>query len=262
MIFQDPYGSLNPRRRVGSIIGDPFADPRDRRSSGREAPGPGADGARRASTRSTTTGSRPSSPGGQRQRIGVARALALQPEADRLRRAGLRTRRLDPGADHQPARRPAEGVRAHLHLHLPRPLGDASRQRPDRGDVPRQGRGAAPAESAVRAAQPAPLHPVAAVGPAARPTPTSPRRASASSSSATCPSPIFPPSGCRFHTRCPKARATARPTIPPSVPGPRRPSGPPDGVPAPAEAGRRPLAVHPRVGDSEIDSGRMPPRST
>ncbi len=25
MIFQDPYGSLNPKRRVGSIIGDPFA---------------------------------------------------------------------------------------------------------------------------------------------------------------------------------------------------------------------------------------------
>ena len=25
MIFQDPYGSLNGRRRVGSIIGDPFA---------------------------------------------------------------------------------------------------------------------------------------------------------------------------------------------------------------------------------------------
>ena len=24
VIFQDPYGSLNPRRRVGSIIGDPF----------------------------------------------------------------------------------------------------------------------------------------------------------------------------------------------------------------------------------------------
>ena len=25
VIFQDPYGSLNPRRRVGSIIGDPFS---------------------------------------------------------------------------------------------------------------------------------------------------------------------------------------------------------------------------------------------
>ena len=25
MIFQDPYGALNPRRRVGAIIGDPFA---------------------------------------------------------------------------------------------------------------------------------------------------------------------------------------------------------------------------------------------
>ena len=36
MIFQDPYGSLNPRRRVGSIIGDPFAihGSRQRRPSG------------------------------------------------------------------------------------------------------------------------------------------------------------------------------------------------------------------------------------
>src|SRR5580700_10650052 len=25
MVFQDPYGSLNPRRRVGSILGDPFS---------------------------------------------------------------------------------------------------------------------------------------------------------------------------------------------------------------------------------------------
>ena len=31
MIFQDPYSSLNPRRRVGSIIGDPFAIHKHRR---------------------------------------------------------------------------------------------------------------------------------------------------------------------------------------------------------------------------------------
>ncbi len=34
MIFQDPYGSLNPRRRVGSIIGDPLAIHADRTRHG------------------------------------------------------------------------------------------------------------------------------------------------------------------------------------------------------------------------------------
>ena len=43
-------------------------------------------------------------------------------EAHRRRRAGLRARRLDPGADHQPAARPAARPRADDHLHRPRPL--------------------------------------------------------------------------------------------------------------------------------------------
>ena len=42
--------------------------------------------------------------GGQRQRIGVARALARAPTDDRRGRARERARRLDPSADHQPAR--------------------------------------------------------------------------------------------------------------------------------------------------------------
>ena len=41
--------------------------------------------------------------GGQCQRIGIARAMILRAPADRLRRAGLGARRLDPGADRQPA---------------------------------------------------------------------------------------------------------------------------------------------------------------
>ncbi|WP_340538619.1 ABC transporter ATP-binding protein [Nocardioides sp. GXZ039] len=78
MIFQDPYGSLNPRRRVGSIIGDPFvihhvAGRRDRKTRVQEL--------------MEMVGLNPEHynrfpaefSGGQRQRIGVARALALQP---------------------------------------------------------------------------------------------------------------------------------------------------------------------------------------
>ncbi len=79
MIFQDPYGSLNPKRRVGSIIGDPFAIHGVAR---------GADRKRRVQEVMELVGLNPEHfnrfpaefSGGQRQRIGVARALALKPE--------------------------------------------------------------------------------------------------------------------------------------------------------------------------------------
>jgi oligopeptide/dipeptide ABC transporter ATP-binding protein len=79
MIFQDPYGSLNPRRRVGSIIGDPFA------IHGVSA---GSDRKRRVQELMELVGLNPEHynrfpaefSGGQRQRIGVARALALHPK--------------------------------------------------------------------------------------------------------------------------------------------------------------------------------------
>ena len=79
MIFQDPYGSLNPRRRVGSIIGDPFA------IHGISA---GVERKRRVQELMELVGLNPEHynrfpaefSGGQRQRIGVARALALRPK--------------------------------------------------------------------------------------------------------------------------------------------------------------------------------------
>ncbi len=79
MIFQDPYGSLNPRRRVGSIIGDPFAIHRI---------ASGDDRKRRVQELMEMVGLNPEHynrfpaefSGGQRQRIGVARALALRPK--------------------------------------------------------------------------------------------------------------------------------------------------------------------------------------
>jgi oligopeptide/dipeptide ABC transporter ATP-binding protein len=78
MIFQDPYGSLNPRRRVGSIIADPFVI---------HGIGTSAERKRRVQELMERVGLNPEHynrfpaefSGGQRQRIGVARALALQP---------------------------------------------------------------------------------------------------------------------------------------------------------------------------------------
>src|SRR5215472_5941939 len=79
MIFQDPYGSLNPRRRVGSIIGDPFSIHRTAR---------GEDRKREVQHLMELVGLNPDHynrfpaefSGGQRQRIGVARALAFRPK--------------------------------------------------------------------------------------------------------------------------------------------------------------------------------------
>jgi len=78
LVFQDPFGSLNPRRRVGSIIGDPF------RIHGVAS---GAERHQRVRDLMATVGLNPEHynrfpsefSGGQRQRIGIARALALNP---------------------------------------------------------------------------------------------------------------------------------------------------------------------------------------
>jgi oligopeptide transport system ATP-binding protein len=79
MVFQDPYASLNPRKRVGSIVGDPLrihgiGDRGDRR--------------KRVQELLETVGLSPEHynrfphefSGGQRQRIGIARSLALHPK--------------------------------------------------------------------------------------------------------------------------------------------------------------------------------------
>jgi oligopeptide/dipeptide ABC transporter ATP-binding protein len=78
MVFQDPYASLNPRKRVGSIIGTPMKIHRIDRSERRQ----------RVQELLQTVGLSPEHynrfphefSGGQRQRIGVARALALRPK--------------------------------------------------------------------------------------------------------------------------------------------------------------------------------------
>ncbi len=79
MIFQDPIGSLNPRRRVGSIIGDPYAI--HGLASGAERKRLVQDLMERVGLNPEHYNRFPAEfSGGQRQRIGVARALAFRPK--------------------------------------------------------------------------------------------------------------------------------------------------------------------------------------
>ena len=77
MVFQDPYGSLNPRRKVGQLIAEgPIIHGQDAAKATRRARGAARAG--RAGCEIRRSVSHEFS-GGQRQRIGLARALALDP---------------------------------------------------------------------------------------------------------------------------------------------------------------------------------------
>jgi oligopeptide transport system ATP-binding protein len=79
MIFQDPYASLNPRKRVGQIVGDPLK--RQGVASGSELRRHVQELLERVGLSSEHFNRYPHEfSGGQRQRIGIARALSLKPK--------------------------------------------------------------------------------------------------------------------------------------------------------------------------------------
>jgi oligopeptide/dipeptide ABC transporter ATP-binding protein len=215
MIFQDPYGSLNPRRRVGSIIGDPFtihglADGKDRK--------------RRVQELMELVGLNPEHynrfpaefSGGQRQRIGVARALALRPK---LIVCDEPVSALDVSIQAQIINLLAD-LQNELGLTYIFIAHDLSvvQHVSDRVAVMYLGKIAE--LGAVDAVYGHPRHPYTNALLSAVPVPD-PERSDQRQRIVLVgdvPSPIAPPSGCRFHPRCPKAKQTCVHEDPPLVP--------------------------------------------
>ncbi|MDL4777044.1 MULTISPECIES: ABC transporter ATP-binding protein [Thermomonosporaceae] len=202
MIFQDPYGSLNPRRRVGSIIGDPFAV---------HGIASGADRKKRVQELMELVGLNPEHynrfpaefSGGQRQRIGVARALALRPK---LIVCDEPVSALDVSIQAQVINllNDLQDELGLTYLFIAHDL-SVVRHVSDRVAVMYLGRVAESADGEDLYA--GPRHPYAAalLSAASVADPDEAERTERIVLIGDVPSPIDPPSGCRFHPRCPKA---------------------------------------------------------
>jgi oligopeptide transport system ATP-binding protein len=212
MIFQDPYASLNPRMTVAQIIGEPLdtfglVSGRDREPRVREL--------------MQTVGLSPrfvkrfphEFSGGQRQRIGIARALAADP-------------------DFIVADEPISALDVSIQAQIMNLLGRLKRERDltylfishdlrairhvsDRVAVMYLGKIVELSDAKVVYRDPLMPYTKALISAVPVPDPSVEAARQRIVLQGDVPSPINPPSGCRFHTRCPWAIEACREVVPP-----------------------------------------------
>ncbi|MCT2197201.1 ATP-binding cassette domain-containing protein [Paenibacillus sp. p3-SID1389] len=209
MIFQDPYGSLNPRIRVGDAIGEalldhgllPKAEIRDRVLEVLASCGLSSYHIDRYPHEFS---------GGQRQRIGIARALILNPE---LMIADEPVSALDVSIQAQIINlfRKLQETRGLTYLFISHDLSVVEHLCTQVGVMYLGGMvEMASRDELFRH----PLHPYTKALLSAVPLPIPRMKRERIILKGDIPSPANPPSGCKFHTRCPFATAECKQRVP------------------------------------------------
>ena len=212
VIFQDPYSSLNPRMTVGQIIGEPLhvyslvkdkKDEQERVAALLRQVGLFAYMAERYPHQLS---------GGQRQRVGIARALALEP---RFIVCDEPVSALDVSIQGQIINL-LEDLQARLNLSYLFIAHDLAvvRHISDRVAVMYLGRIAEVADRDELYANPKHPYTKALLDAAPIPDPRVERARAPRALKGEIPSPLNPPSGCVFHTRCPIADEECRREVP------------------------------------------------